>query len=56
MLISMPRFNGINFYQTRPKIKFSFAQKIQNFLAVGLRPQTPITTPPIVDFWLSRCL
>ena len=31
----MPRFNTINVYQNRSKIKLFFAQKIQNFRALG---------------------
>ena len=41
LLISMPRFESINFYQNIPKIKL-FLQKNENFLVCwGLRSQTP---------------
>ena len=64
----MPRFNSINFYQNRHKIKLFLRQKRKIFLRWGLRPQTsvppagtlppdPRHSPPIVDFciraWLS---
>ena len=35
----MPRFNSINFYQSRPKIKLVLPKKIQNFLALGALPK-----------------
>ena len=54
--ISMPRFNSINFYQNRPKIKL-FCQKIQNFLALGAPPKkTETVPPPIAGFWLDTRL
>ena len=46
-LISMPRFNSINFYQNRPKIKLFLPPKIYKiFERWGLRPQTLVTIPP----------
>ena len=46
MLIFMPRFKSITFYQNRPKIKLFLQKKQQNF-------KTPETAPPTADFWLS---
>ena len=52
VLVSTPHFKSINFYQTRPKIKF-FRKKIQNFWALGAPLSDPRNrTPSIADFWL----
>ena len=48
----MPRFNGIKFYQNRPKIKLVFVKNRQNFRALGAPPPDPRKSPPIADFWL----
>ena len=45
VLISIPRFNSINFYQNRPKI--IFGKKIQNFRALGDPLQDPRKSPPL---------
>ena len=43
LLIFMPRFNSINFYQNKPNWLLSyFYQKKQTFRALGLRPQVPV--------------
>ena len=44
LLISMPRFKSIIFYQNNPKIKL-FLQKSAVFERWGLRSQTPKTAP-----------
>ena len=46
LLISLPSFTSINFYQNSPKINI-FLQNIQNFRASGASE-----TAPIADFWL----
>ena len=52
MLISMPHFKSINFYQNRPKIKLFLQNKHKKiFERWGLRPLTPRATP-FADFWL----
>ena len=43
LLIPMPRFKSINFYQNRPEIKlFLQKKKLQKFRAFGACPQTSI--------------
>ena len=34
----MPRFNTINFYQNKPKIKLFLPKKMQNFRALAAPP------------------
>ena len=52
LLISMPCFESINFYQNKLKIKL-FLQNNTNFWAP---PPDPRNTPfPIADFWLRVC-
>ena len=41
----MPRFNNIDFYQTRPNIRLFLQQKVQNFQALGAPPPNPYNTP-----------
>ena len=57
LLIFMPRFDSINFYQNRPRIRLFF-QKNKIFERWWLRPQTPATVLPIAEFclrtWLYR--
>ena len=38
LLIFMPRFNTINFYQNKPKIKLFLPKKMQNFRALAAPP------------------
>ena len=45
LLISMPRFESINFYQKIPKIKLFLQKNAKTFVCWGLRPQTPKTFP-----------
>ena len=47
MLICMPRFNSIKFYQNRPKIKLVFVKNRQNFRALGALPPDPEKAPPL---------
>ena len=43
LLVSLPRLNGINVYQNRPKIKlFLQKKKCKMFERWGLRPQPPL--------------
>ena len=52
MLISMPHFKSINFYQNTPKIKLFLQNKDKKiFDRWWLRPRTP-RAAPIADFWL----
>ena len=64
-LISMPHFKGINFYQTRPKIKLLLLKTYEIFgcwelcprpptasCSWGFCPHNPKQSPPIADFWL----
>ena len=37
----MTRFNSINFYQNRPKVKLFLTKNYKSFERWGLRPQTP---------------
>ena len=46
LLICMPRFNSIKFYQNRPKIKLVFVKNRQNFRALGALPLDPRNSPP----------
>ena len=41
LLICVPRFNSIKFYQNRPKIKLVFVKNRQIFLALGAPPPDP---------------
>ena len=43
LLISLPRFNSINFYQCKPK--FKLFKTIQNFRALGVLPPDPLNSP-----------
>ena len=52
----MPRFNTINFYQNRPKIKLFFPKKIQNFHALEARLLDPRNSPTFANFWQRACL
>ena len=45
LLIFMPRFDSINFYQNRPRIRLFF-HKTQNFRAQGAPPPEPRNSPP----------
>ena len=47
LLISMPGFHSINFYQNRPKVKLFFPKKYKTFERWGLRPKIPVTAPPL---------
>ena len=40
VLISLARFDSVNFYQTRPKIVI-FAKELKNLQPLGLRPLSP---------------
>ena len=40
------------FNQNSPKMKLFLQKKCKIFKRWGLRPQTPKTAPPIVNFWL----
>ena len=53
LLIFMPHFKSINFYQNKPKIKL-ILEKIQNFRELELHLQTPKTDPlPLTAyFWI----
>ena len=55
LLISMPRFNSINFYQNRPNIKLFSPKKDKIFERWGLHHQTSLTTT-IADFSLRACV
>ena len=48
LLIFMPRFNSINFYQNRPKTELFLPKKYKNFESLGLHPQTSDTVPPLI--------
>ena len=45
LLISMPHFQSINFYENRPKIKL-FLQKYPKFSSAGAPPKIYKTAPP----------
>ena len=55
LLISMPRFKSINFYQNWPKFKLFLQTKYKIFERYWLRSQAPHTAP-FADFWLRACL
>ena len=38
LLMSVPRFNSINFYQNKPKIKLCLPKKLKIFRAIGALP------------------
>ena len=42
MLIFMPHFSSINFYQNRPKFKLFLPKKYEIFERWGLRPHIPV--------------
>ena len=50
----MPRFDSINFYQNRPKIKL-YLQKIHNFRALGAPSPDSRNIPPHCRFQ-ATCL
>ena len=51
LLISVPHFKSINFFQNRLKIKLFLKKDF--FQALGASPLIPETTPsPIANFWL----
>ena len=45
MLISMPHFKSIIFYQNRPRIKLFLQKEKKKFERWGLRPHTPKASP-----------
>ena len=47
LLISMPRINGINFYQNRSKIKLFLQKKKVFFECWWIRPPHPM--PPVAE-------
>ena len=56
LLIFMPRFKGINFYQNKHKFTLFLQKKLQNLPALGASPQEPLAfdhqnSLPIADFW-----
>ena len=55
LLISMPCFESINFYQNKLKINL-YLQNNTTFLSAGDSAPTPRNAPfPIADFWLRVC-
>ena len=55
LLISMPCFESINFYQNKFKIEL-FLQNNTKFLSAGgSAPRPPKCPFPIADFWLRVC-
>ena len=60
LLVSLPRFNGINVYQNRPKIKLFLPKKNAKCLSAGgsaPKPPTPGLRPqtsPLYKFPATR--
>ena len=50
LLILMPRFNNINFYQTRPKIKLFLTKKYKILDRCGLCPRNSPSSLQISDY------